>query len=122
MTTVPESRLCLLNSKAASTRLANHVRIGVRILAPIPCFREALPVIAQHHEWFDGSGYPMGLAREGISLLGRILAVSDTYDSVVSDRPYRKGLSRAESLETLRRASGRQFDPEIVTTFIQLQI
>jgi HD-GYP domain-containing protein (c-di-GMP phosphodiesterase class II) len=91
--------------------MRDHVKIGVRILEPIPCFREALPMVAQHHEWFDGSGYPAGLAGR-ISVCRLILAVADCYDAIVSDRPYRKGLPKRQALETLRQESGTQFDPD----------
>ena len=100
--------------------MRDHVKIGVRILEPIPCFREALPIVAQHHEWFDGSGYLVGLAGDNISLHARILAVADCYDAMVSDRPYRKGLPRPQVLEILRQRSGTQFDPAVIEVFIRL--
>src|SRR5208282_4355522 len=100
--------------------MQDHVKIGVRILEPIPCFREALPMVAQHHEWFDGSGYPAGLAGENISLHARIIAVADCYDALVSDRPYRKGLPQRQALEMMRQNSGTQFDPMIIEVFMLL--
>ncbi|HMD18539.1 MAG TPA: HD domain-containing phosphohydrolase [Terriglobales bacterium] len=102
--------------------MQDHVKIGVRILEPIPCFREALPMVAQHHEWLDGSGYPAGLAGENISLLARILAVADCYDAIVSDRPYRKGLPKQQALEILTQRSGTQFDPIIIEVFTRLNV
>jgi putative nucleotidyltransferase with HDIG domain len=100
--------------------MQDHVGIGVRILEPIPCFREALPLVAQHHEWFDGSGYPVGLAGENISLHARILAVADCYDALVSDRPYREGLPKQQAFEILKKRAGTQFDPKIIDVFIRL--
>ena len=100
--------------------MRDHVKIGVRILEPIPCFREALPIVAQHHEWLDGSGYPAGLAGDNISLHARILAVADCYDAMVSDRPYRKGLPQLQALEILRQRSGTQFDPTVIEVFMRL--
>ena len=100
--------------------MRDHVKIGVRILEPIPCFREALPIVAQHHEWFDGSGYPAGVAGENISMLARVLAVADCYDAMVSDRPYRKGLPQRQALEILRQRSGSQFDPTVIEVFMRL--
>ncbi len=100
--------------------MRDHVRIGVRILEPIPCLREALPIVSQHHEWFDGSGYPAGLAGKNISLHARIFAVADCYDAIVSDRPYRKGLPKREALEILIRNSGTQFDPKLVQVLTRL--
>ncbi|MFY9559835.1 MAG: HD domain-containing phosphohydrolase [Terriglobales bacterium] len=101
--------------------MRDHVKIGVRILEPIPCLREAMPIVAQHHEWFNGSGYPAGLAGENISLHARIFAVADCYDAIVSARPYRKGLPTQRALEILKQNSGTQFDPmpvEVLTRLI----
>lgn len=100
--------------------MRDHVKVGVRILEPIPCFREVLPIVAQHHEWFDGSGYPAGLAGECISLHARITTIADCYDAIVSDRPYRSGIARQEALEILRRRSGTQFDPAVMKVFLRL--
>ncbi|OYP31617.1 phosphohydrolase, partial [Lachnotalea glycerini] len=73
--------------------------------------------ILQHHERYDGSGYPSGAQGEGISLLGRILAVCDVYDALVSDRPYHKAYLPSEALEFIQGGSGSMFDPAIVITF-----
>lgn len=100
--------------------MQDHVRIGVRILEPIAAFREALPIVAQHHEWFDGSGYPNHLAGEQISLHSRIFAVADVYDALTSDRPYRMGLPVHHALQMIREKSGTQFDPKVVEVFTQM--
>lgn len=100
--------------------MRDHVNIGVHILEPIPCFREALPMVAQHHEWFDGNGYPAGVAGENISLHARILAVADCYDAIISDRPYREGLPKQQALEILSKKSGTQFDPMVIEVLMQL--
>jgi putative nucleotidyltransferase with HDIG domain len=100
--------------------MQEHVRIGLRILEPIAGFREALPIVSQHHERFDGLGYPEGLAGENISLHARIFAVADCYDAVTSDRPYRKGLPVEKALEMIKQGAGTQFDPKIVKVFIHL--
>jgi putative nucleotidyltransferase with HDIG domain len=102
--------------------MRDHVKIGVHILEPIPCFREALPIVAQHHEWFDGSGYPAGLAGENISLHARILAVADCYDAIVSNRPYREGLPKQQAIEILKKRSGTQFDPMLIEVFTRLMV
>jgi putative nucleotidyltransferase with HDIG domain len=101
--------------------MQDHVRIGLRILEPIAGFREALPIVSQHHERFDGLGYPNGLAGEDINLQARIFAVADCYDAMTSDRPYRKGISKEKTLETLQKGSGAQFDPKIVEVFMRLE-
>lgn len=100
--------------------MREHVTIGVRILEPVSCFREVLPIVAQHHEWFDGSGYPAGLAGENISLHARILTVADSYDAITSDRPYRKGIGKRQALEVLHNRAGTQFDPMVIDVFRRL--
>ena len=92
--------------------MQDHVRIGIRILEPIAAFREALPIVAQHHEWFNGAGYPNHLAGENISLQARIFAVADVFDALTSDRPYRNGLPREQALQMIQEKSGTQFDPK----------
>jgi len=83
--------------------MRDHVTIGVRILEPIPCFHEVVAIVAQHHEWFDGAGYPAGLLGENINLHARIVAPADTYDAIISDRPYRRRLSKPQAIEIVRR-------------------
>jgi putative nucleotidyltransferase with HDIG domain len=100
--------------------MQDHVRIGIRILEPIAGFKEALPIVSQHHERFDGKGYPEGLAGDNISLHARIFAVADCYDAMTSDRPYRSGLPKEKTLEIMKQGSGTQFDPKIVEVFIRL--
>lgn len=102
--------------------MRQHVTIGVRILEPVPCFREVLPIVAQHHEWFNGAGYPAGVAGENINLHARILSVADSYDAITSDRPYRKGIAPQRALEMLNNRAGTQFDPMVVDVFRRLQV
>jgi len=94
-----------------------HPEKGVAILEPIAQLRHVLPGILHHHEFYDGSGYPHGLAGGDIPLDARIIAVADSFDAMVADRPYRKGLSIAEAVEELVRCSGSQFDADIVDCF-----
>jgi len=96
----------------------NHVQVGVRILEPIDTFHDLLGVVAQHHEHFDGSGYPAGLAGEQISLHARIVAVADAYDALISDRPYRTGVPEQKAIEVLKQNSGTQFDPQVVEALV----
>ncbi|MFH4264032.1 HD domain-containing phosphohydrolase, partial [Acinetobacter baumannii] len=74
-------------------------------------------IVRYHHEKWDGTGYPRGLRGEEIPLVARIIAVVDFYDATRCDRPYRRGMTREESLALLRRLSGSSFDPRIVETF-----
>ncbi len=105
-------------SEAEYEIVKGHSLLGETIIAAIPDVGEIRAAVASHHERYDGGGYPHGLARQAIPLLGRIMAVADTYSAMTTDRPYRKALSCAEALIELRTCSGTQFDPEIVETFI----
>jgi HD-GYP domain-containing protein (c-di-GMP phosphodiesterase class II) len=78
--------------------------------------------IRHHHERFDGSGYPDGLAGGRIPLMARMLALADSYDAMRSARPYGPGLSRAEALQVLRREAGTHFDPYLTTLFIRMEV
>jgi len=97
-----------------------HVRIGARILEPITAYAGVIPIVLQHHEWFDGTGYPDGLAGEAISLGARIFAVADCFDALISDRPYRPGMERERVIEIIKQGSGRQFDPTVVQAFLEV--
>ncbi|BCA79598.1 HD domain-containing phosphohydrolase [Desulfuromonas sp. AOP6] len=100
--------------------LRQHPVIGVRILEPIRFLGDITKIIEQHHEQFDGHGYPHGIAGENICLEARILAVADTFDAMTSDRPYRKALSCELAIEEIEEQAGVQFDPEITQAFIEL--
>jgi putative nucleotidyltransferase with HDIG domain len=100
--------------------MRDHVRAGARILEPITGFADTLPIVLHHHEWFDGSGYPAGLAGEEISLHGRIFAVADVYDALSTDRPYRGGWEKQRVLDYIREKAGTQFDPHVVEVFLKL--
>ena len=97
-----------------------HPSIGVRILEPIHFLGTVREIIEQHHERYDGNGYPNGLTGENWRLEGKILAVCDTYDAMTSDRPYRKALSHEIAIQEIRDHSGTQFDPEVAASFIEL--
>ncbi|WP_213194771.1 HD domain-containing phosphohydrolase [Desulfuromonas sp. AOP6] len=96
-----------------------HPEKGVRILEPIQAYRDVLPIVEQHHEWFNGQGYPRGLQGEEIAPGARILAVADVYDALISDRPYRRGWPHDEVMAHLQKGSGQQFDPEVVHAFMR---
>lgn len=100
--------------------MKDHVRTGVRILEPIGPFREALSIVGQHHEWFNGAGYPTGVAGKDISLYARIIAVADCFDALTSDRPYRKGWSGDQAMGHLIKKSGEQFDPDVLDAFTKV--
>ena len=96
-----------------------HPEKGVRILEPIQAYRDVLPIVEQHHEWFNGQGYPRGLKGEEIAPGARILAVADVYDALISDRPYRRGWPHDDVMAHLQERSGQQFDPEVVHAFMR---
>jgi len=98
-----------------------HPELGEEILRPVQMLRPALPLIRHHHERWDGTGYPDGLAGEEIPLGARIIAVADAFDAMTSTRPYRERLSTAEALRELYVNRGKQFDPEVVYAFLELQ-
>ncbi|HZU44235.1 MAG TPA: HD domain-containing phosphohydrolase [Terriglobales bacterium] len=100
--------------------MCEHVTVGARILEPIPGFAELIPIVVQHHERFDGSGYPFGLAGEAIHLHARIFAVADVYDALSSDRPYRPGWARDRVIAYIREKSGTHFDPRVVDAFLKV--
>lgn len=97
-----------------------HPGKGTLILEPINAYKEIIPIVAQHHEWFNGKGYPKGLAGESICLGARILAVADVYDALISDRPYRRGLVPDRVLAHIRENAGTQFDPVVVEAYCRI--
>ncbi len=119
---VPDS---ILNKKSPLTEdewkpIKAHPELGVEILRHVIDLVNCLPAILHHHEHYDGSGYPAGLAGEAIPIEAKILSVADAYDAMTSPRPYREQLSLEEALQELRRCSGTQFAPEIVELFCNL--
>ena len=101
-------------------QMKGHVGLGARILEPISGFADLLPIVLYHHERYDGTGYPEGLAGEKIPLHARIFAVADVYDALISDRPYRPGMPHDQVLNFLREKAGSQFDPKIVEVALKL--
>lgn len=99
----------------------HHPTDGARLLQPYPHLRIVAPIIAAHHEKYDGAGYPSGLAHEEIPLEARILSVVDAFDAMYFGRPYRGPRPMREIEEELIRCSGTQFDPEVVETFLSLE-
>lgn len=91
----------------------NHVRIGMEILAPLQHLGVALRFIGDHHEHWNGQGYPHGLAGDNISIGGRILTAADAFDALTSKRAYREPMSSSETLHYLRTQVGRLLQPEV---------
>jgi len=99
--------------------IRKHPETGYRILSAANEFAEIAPGVHEHHERWDGAGYPKGLCGEEISLAARIISVADAYDAMTSLRGYKKVLSKEEAKKELRDCSGTQFDPEVVNTFLE---
>lgn len=112
----------VLNKTEALTQeefevIKKHVNYGVKILEDIKQLKGVVEIIKYHHEKFDGSGYPQGLQGEEIPLCARIIAIADAYDSMVSNRSYREGLTHDDALKRIEEQAGFQFDPQVVGVF-----
>ena len=115
----------ILNKPAPLTEeerriVQEHTTVGARILAPIAAFAPAIPIVRNHHEWFDGAGYPDGLAGEDIPFMARLLAVADVYDALTSNRPYRAGWTHREAIDYIDHCAATQFDPAMAAAFIAI--
>jgi putative nucleotidyltransferase with HDIG domain len=115
----------LLHKKEGLTRddrniIQRHEIESVRILEPVEFLKDTLPLILHHHEHFDGSGYPHGLAGERIPLGARIIVIADSFDAMTSGRGYNKPLSTQEAVAALKKGSGSQFDPGLIDRFIEV--
>lgn len=99
---------------AEKEEIISHPELGVKILKPASFPKEVVEAVLYHHEDYSGGGYPKGIAGEKIPILARIIRVVDSYDAMVSNRPYRKAFSHKWVIDEMRRCSGKQFDPEVV--------
>ncbi|GAF85144.1 unnamed protein product, partial [marine sediment metagenome] len=95
----------------------HHVVIAEHLLVDLPNLDQVRDAALNHHERFDGTGYPRALKGEQIPLLGRIMAIADAFSAMILDRPYRKGRTIREALAELERCAGTQLDPELVEAF-----
>jgi HD-GYP domain-containing protein (c-di-GMP phosphodiesterase class II) len=115
----------ILNKKGRLTTeefevIKQHPLIGENIICRVDFLQGARPIVRSHHERFDGSGYPDGLAEEEIPFLARVVAVMDFYDALTSDRPYRKAYSIEQTLHIIREGVGREFDPMVAVEFLEI--
>ena len=97
----------------------HHVVIAEHLLVDLPNLDQVRDAALNHHERFDGTGYPRALKGEQIPLLGRIMAIADAFSAMILDRPYRKGRTIREALAELERCAGTQLDPELVKAFVR---
>jgi len=100
--------------------MKRHSAIGHRILQPIAFLKQVSAVVLYHQEWYNGAGYPEGLAGEEIPLGARLVQILDAWDAMTSDRSYRKAMPRAAAIAELRRHAGTQFDPKLVDLFLRV--
>jgi putative nucleotidyltransferase with HDIG domain len=99
--------------------MKSHVTFGAKILDPLTPLARIREMVLHHHEFFDGSGYPRAMTGEEIPLGARIIAVADAYDTITSDRTYKKARAAAEALAELERCANAQFDGKIVQAFVR---
>ena len=104
---------------AEYTRMKEHAAIGAEILSGIEFPYPVVPIVRHHHENWNGTGYPDGIAGAAIPIGARILQVVDCYDALISDRPYRPGMTQEEAVAILRERRGTMYDPDVVETFIE---
>jgi putative nucleotidyltransferase with HDIG domain len=100
--------------------IKRHAVVGEQILAPVPFLAQVRRIVRHDHERWDGDGYPDGLAGRQIPIGARIVLVVDAFHAMVSDRPYRKGMSREAARLELRAHAGAQFDPDVVEAFLRV--
>jgi putative nucleotidyltransferase with HDIG domain len=104
---------------AELAEIRRHPEEGARMVASHRALQLVVPGVLYHHESWDGSGYPVGLEGEAIPAEARVLAVVDAFDAMTTNRSYRRALTEQEAVAELERCSGAQFDPKIVSVFVQ---
>lgn len=100
--------------------IKSHPTLGVNILGKVEFLEAVVPIIKHHHERYDGKGYPDRLKGDEIPYLARIVSITDTFDAMTTNRPYRKALTVEEALHEIERCKGTQFDPQLVDVFIKM--
>jgi diguanylate cyclase (GGDEF)-like protein/putative nucleotidyltransferase with HDIG domain len=101
------------------TMIEQHADLGARILSDNPALMPLVPLVRHHHERYDGAGYPSGLSGEEIPLGAAIICVADTFDTMTTDRPYRRAPGMEEARREIIRCGGHQFDPRVVNAFLR---
>jgi len=101
-------------------QLREHAGQGRQLLEGLPLLQAVLPDVLYHHERFDGTGYPARLSGADIPLAGRIVALADAFDALLSDRPYRRRLGREQTLRLVQEGAGTSFDPRVVDALLKV--
>jgi putative two-component system response regulator len=99
--------------------MRQHPEVGAKMLEGVDHLKAAVPYVLNHHEWWNGSGYPAGLKGEKIPREGRLLAIADAFDAMTTNRPYHSSMPAVDALDELARYRGIYFDPDMVDAFIQ---
>jgi putative two-component system response regulator len=99
--------------------MRQHPEVGAKMLEGVDHLKAAVPYVLNHHEWWNGSGYPGGLKGEKIPREGRLLAIADAFDAMTTNRPYHSSMPASDALDELARYRGIYFDPDMVDAFIQ---
>lgn len=107
-------------NKKEFEEIKRHPQIGADIIRPIQFLHDLIPFIFYHHERWDGKGYPSGIRGEDIPLGARVIAIADVYQALISDRPYHKAFTKSAAIEIIKKSSGTQFDPRIVSAFLKV--
>jgi putative nucleotidyltransferase with HDIG domain len=100
--------------------MMRHTEYGADILSKAPSLQKYILPVRHHHEWFNGKGYPDGLKGDAIPLFAAIIAITDSYDAMTSNRPYRGAISELGTLEELMKCAGTQFNPDLVKVFTRI--
>lgn len=100
--------------------MKEHPQIGAMIVGEVKLFEVIKPIILQHHEWVDGSGYPYGLNSSEILTEAKIISIAGAFDTMTTDHPYRKALTKTGALNELHNFAGRQFDTLLVDVFTEI--
>lgn len=106
-------------SEMETEKFKQHAQNGAKIIAGIPFLQKMKDIILYHQEKYDGTGYPEGLKGHQIPFLARIVCVADSFDAMTTDRPYKPKISFKEAITTIEKASGTQFDPDVVKAFLR---
>ncbi|MFH1191761.1 MAG: diguanylate cyclase [Candidatus Omnitrophota bacterium] len=107
-------------NKKEFEEIKKHPQIGADIIRPIKFLRDLIPFIFYHHERWDGKGYPSRIKGEDIPLGARVIAIADVYQALISDRPYHKAFTKSAAIEIIKKSSGTQFDPRVVSAFLKV--
>ncbi|MBD3425760.1 MAG: HD domain-containing protein [Candidatus Omnitrophica bacterium] len=118
-----DDRILFKNGKLSSDEfkeIKKHPHWGADVISLVYFLRDIIPIMANHHENYDGTGYPQGKKGDDIPIESRVLAVADIYEALTADRPYRKGYSRRKAIEIIKEEKGHKLDPAITDVFLKM--